>query len=502
MDLERADGPLALAFERELKRHHGRKGKTEIALGYRRGHFSRLLRENKPIQVDLILKALDLLDVDPRDFFAKAYDIALNPEHLLSLHERPGKVDRVLRRIEKAARRLETKDPPEPPRIPPRDFWRRLEAISRSGVAYQRKYLRRTKMFRQPAFLTEYLERLDALRYSKVAKAAKLAETVALDLIPKVPGERSELLGFMCKAVGVYGSAKRQMAEFDTAAAAIGFGLRLAGRHGLKMARAELLRRGAYVLSDNKEFERAEWLLRDSQIGFSDQKEEVEIGKTMIDRAVMLSYRHEHQRSIQLFMDGFEIVPEGDRYAQRWRLSALNGITMGYRILRKLDVAERWLVQAIEDVSDPEGTHWARLSWQRGCISFERDDYEKAEKILRVSYEILHGSESPVSGALVCLDLTTTLLAQGKCEEAHSLAQQSARTLSLFSDNSFAQATFFKFIQASLNRELTTELIEQVSDELRQGAPESEYALVMTRPPSHLALCAAREPPVPDIGHR
>ncbi len=275
MDFERPDGPLALAFQRELKRHHGRIGATEIALGYRRGHFSRLFREGHRIQIDLILQALDLLTVDHGEFFARAYDISLIPEVILSLLARPERIEPELGRIEKAVHRLETEDSPDPGNFQARDFRPRLETYWRDEAGYQRRYLRTTKMFRQPAFVAAYLERLDALRYERPKDAAKVAAGVVTILLPLVPADREQIIGFACKAIGIYASGHRQSLGFETAAAAIVVGLRLAGRHGLELARAELLQRGAYVLSDHGEFNRALLLLKEAHVTYSDYKSPV-----------------------------------------------------------------------------------------------------------------------------------------------------------------------------------------------------------------------------------
>ncbi len=472
MDIERADGPLARAFERELKRHHGRKGATEIALGYTRGHFRRLFRQKLPIKLDLVLRALDLLGVDPRGFFARAYDIGLHPEHLLSLHTRPDRVEAQLRKIEKTLHRLETEDPPTAEPLQTRDYRPRLETYWRDDASYQRKYLGTTMMFRQPAFVADYLERLDALRYERPKDAAKVAAGVVTILLPLVSADREQILAFACKAIGVYASGHRQSLGFETAAAALLVGLRLAGHHGLELERAELMQRGAYVLSDHGEFDRALLLLKEAQIIYYDKKRSVEIGKLLTCRAMVHSYKEEHKKSIELYMDALELLPTIDRWCERFHFAAYNGIAIGYQELGRLDVAEQWFEEVIGDIEDAEDSTSGKLRWRLGTISYAKGDHRKAEEVLTQSQEILARTDNPITVALVSVDLATALLAQHKLEEACQLAKGTAYLLEHFRHNEIAEAAFFGFLRGGIEGRLTRNLTQRVSEEIRRAYPQ------------------------------
>ncbi len=196
-------------------------------------------------------------------------------------------MDPQLRRIEQTLHRLETDDPPAAP-LQARDYHPRLEEYWRAETCYQRRYLGTTVMFRQPAFVADYLERLDALRYERPKDAAKVAAGVVTILLPLVGASRDEILAFACKGIGIYASGHRQSLDFNTAAHALLVGVRLAGRHGLELERAELLQRGAYVLSDQGEFNRALLLLKEAQVIYFDKKRNTEIGKLLTCRAMTL----------------------------------------------------------------------------------------------------------------------------------------------------------------------------------------------------------------------
>ncbi len=500
MDFERADGPLARAFERELKRHHGRIGATEIALGYTRGHFRRLFRQKLPIKTDLILRAVEALGVDPREFFARAYDISLIPEHLLGLHARPGRIEPGLRKIEKAVLRLETGNPPEGSGLQARDFHPRLETYWRAGAGYQRKHLGKTKMFRQPAFVTEYLERLDTLRYERPKDAAKIAAGVVTILLPLVPADREEIIGFACKAIGIYASGHRQSLGFETAAAAIVMGLRLAGRHGLELARAELMQRGAYVLSDHGEFDRALLLLYEAHVTYSDHKSEIGVAKTIVERATMFGHKGRHSKALDLFKDAFNRLPT-DADAERYRMAAMDGITISYRKLGDLESAEEWLREAIETYGETGDVMWGKIIWQAAVIAYEKHNHTRAERLLAKTRDIFEEKGNPIQAGLAALDHASVLLAQGKQQEACELAVSMASLLKPFQYNPFAEGAITEFLRAGLNGCITQDLIDKTADQIEEGVPETGHALFKAASSRPVRYTAPR-PPAPSKGRR
>ena len=473
MDLDEAKRLLTRAFGHELDRQWGKIGKTELGLGYPRGHFRRQLREKKSgLSLDLILQALVSLGVEPGEFFAKAYDIGLTAEHLLGSSARQAEVDPALKRIRKIAWLLESGSLAIPRKKRPRDFTRRLETLSRENLCDQRKSLRRTKMFRQLAFVAAYLERLDSLRYSRARDVVKLAMTVAVDLLPRAPGSKKEILELMCKTVGVFGSANRQIAEFDAAREALGFGLRLASRHELDLARADLLQRGAYVLRDNGEFNRALLLLGEAQIIYSDLKHEVGIGKTFVDRATMFGYKEEHAKALRLFKDALSSLPLEDSSLQRWRVAALDGITISYRKLGDLQAAETWLERALSLAEETDGSIYAKLLWEVGAMAHKNGEFLKAEGLFSRAREILAVTENPIPCASVSIDHMATLLEQGKAAEICQIATEMAALLTPFQRNRIAAAAITRVIRMGMAGKVTRSLLREARDEISKAHPE------------------------------
>ncbi len=474
MDLERADGLLARAFERELQRRHGRIGATEIALGYARGHFRRLFREQRPIKLDVVLRALGLLGVDPREFIAQAYDIDLRPEHLLSLHARPGRLDPQLPRIEKALKRLETGDPPAPARRQARDYRPRLETYWCAGAAYQRKYLGTTRMFRQAAFVTDYLELLDDLCYEQPRDAAKVAAGVVTILLPLIPAGREQILNFACRAIGVYASGHRRSLGFETAATALVAGLRLAGRHGLKLARAELLQRGAFVLSDHGEFHRALSLLEKAEIIYSDHGCAAGVGKAVADRAAMYGHLDDHQKALFLFRRALRELPPD---LTRWRVAARDGVITSCRELGDLESAEKCLRDALEAHGPTEDVTRGKIVWQAAAIAFGQGDLSRSERIVARTRAIFEDQGAPTLAALAWLDHASVLMAQGKREEACQLATSMASLLKPFENDESAGGAIMELHRAGMDGSLTQELIDQAAEKIEPGGSETGHAL-------------------------
>ncbi len=380
-------------------------------------------------------------------------------------------MDPQLRRIEQTLHRLETDDPPAAP-LQARDYHPRLEEYWRAETCYQRRYLGTTVMFRQPAFVADYLERLDALRYERPKDAAKVAAGVVTILLPLVGASRDEILAFACKGIGIYASGHRQSLDFNTAAHALLVGVRLAGRHGLELERAELLQRGAYVLSDQGEFNRALLLLKEAQVIYFDKKRNTEIGKLLTCRAMIHSYKKEHRKSIELYMDSLDLLPKIDRWNERYHFAAYNGIAIGYRALGKLGLAEKWFEQVVGDIESAEDSTSAKLCWRLGSITFDQGNLTKAENLLRRSQSILAKTDNAITVALVSLDLATVLLAQGTPDEACRLAKDTAYLLDHFRHNKVAEAAYFAFLRGGLEGRLTEELTRRISKEIRRAYPQ------------------------------
>lgn len=464
---------LLLQLDRELQRNHGRITKVNKALRRHRGYLRSTIEQRRSLKVDILLEALAELRAEPRQFFAQAYEIVPTSEELLSWQEKPGAVDPSLRRIEEATLNLEAEGPPAGEPSTDTRPRHRLKKFARSDRANQRKKLRQESWPRNPEVLRTYLHLLDATRTDRAPNVAAVAETVAVEIIPVLTCPQEERLELQCLVIGIFGSAKRVAADYATSARALGFAMRLAGRHGLDTTRAALLQRGAYLLRDDAAFDRALLLLQEALNIYAEHRLPIEYGKAMIDRAAVFTYTQEYERAENVYRVALEFLKGDDESQRQNRLLAAQGIALCRLHMGDLVEAERWIQRAIELLDPADTGSLAKLTWQRGLLAYKRKQYREAELLISDARRILQSRENPIQGALVGLDLAKTLLAQGKTREVLDLAMEMNPLLFLFRANKLAEAALRIFIRAALQGQVTERLIERSADSLRKACSRS-----------------------------
>ena len=471
MDSRKALERLELELKRERQRNHGRKAVVDQALGHKEGYLRRKIGTGSPLKIDQLLIALEAMDVEPADFFARSYDILPRAEELLGRQERPGAPEKALAAIEAAALAIEA-DGPADGELPRATRTReQLETFSRSQLRHQRAVLRKESWPRNPAVLRVYLELVDALRFDRAEDAAALAETVAVEVIPDLVCPQEERLGLLCHAIGAFASARRVKARYATAARAAVFGLRLAGRHGLMVARAALLQRGAYVLRDAGAYDHALVLLNEALVLYTEQESPADVGKTMVDRAIIFGHNRDYVRSETAFRVALDYLSGDEETHRQNRLAAAHGIAVAQLRLGDTAEAERWLERATELLGDTDSSVLAKLIWHKGEIYYAKGAYPQAERAFSDARKILEVRENPIQGALVALDVAAALHAQGKSRALRDLAKEMTALLQYFKDNKLAEAALLEFIRAGLSDEVTEELIQGVGKRLGRAHP-------------------------------
>ena len=480
-----AEDPLELlkqALRREMDANHGRKGQVDRRMKHHEGFLKRKTGEKFQLRVTELFKALEALDLDVVDFFASTFDILPRPEELLRRQEKPGPPSRSLANIEAAALALATDPPPDEAAAesqPPEETRSReqLESFVRTGTEHQRNVLREASWSRDAATLSCYLEQLDNLRFDRPPDTAALAETVVVELMPGVICGQEQRLEMLCHAIGAFASAQRVIADLGAAARAIGFGLRLAGRHGLIAAKASLLQRGAYVLRDTGQYDHALVLLDKALVLWAEQGLSAEFGRAMVERASVIWYQGDFLRAETIFKVALTYL-SGDAKSHRiHRLTAAQGIAFSQLRMGDSDEAERWLGRAMELLDERDSTTVAKLIWHEGATLYNSGDYADAEKAFAKAREILEVKENAIQGSYVALDLAAALGAQGKSQELRDLAEEMSALLISFEGNRLAEAALMAFIRAALEDRVTERLIEDVGKKLGRAHP-----LVRARP--------------------
>ncbi len=466
----------------ELRKQWGSIAEIEERVSCSQGYLNKLSAGTHEFKLDLFLKTLDALEVDPRAFFSRALGIQPSPEdYLLELEDGAGD-DPGLARIRRASHQLETTEP-GPPDPAATAGEPQVAELAACPSREQHRRLRTTRKYRTHAFTRAYLEHLDSLRYDNAVQAAKLVEKVATRLIPELPGPPGDRLALLCLALGIYGSSRRHKGRFAEAARSFRLALELSRRAGLRGETAALLQRASYLLKDAGQSERSLSYLREALEIYVDLGSETGIAKTLVDRGMMLCYLGEYETAVSVLEQALRRLSGsgggGDSGLTKNLFAAYQFQAYAYEQLGDLDTAEAQLEKATAFGGLEHGFYWAKLRWLQGTLALKRGAYRRSEELLRSASQVISTQENPMQEALVSIDLVESLLAQEKIDEACALATNRARLLERFRDNRLVEMAIVQFVRAGLEGNLTRQLLSEVRAQLqpepttRRSAPRS-----------------------------
>ena len=467
---------IRIALQAELRQSRRAK-EIDAGIGRSRGYLYKFCRGDTTVQLGGLMAALDLLGLDPGRFFANALAAPIPNDEMLRDLEHLGAIDSRLVRLEQATSKLASTPPPEEP-VREVDGQALVAKMAACHGVEQRRRLRQAERCRQPAFTRAYLEYLDALRYDNPKEAARNAEEMAVKLIPRLTGPQPERLALQLKALGVFGSAHRVSGGFSTAARAARVALALARKHRMPRVTADLLQRGAYALSDHGRFAEAMKLLDEALVIYFDLGSKQGLGQVMVDRGHMLNYLGEHKAAVQAFVRALRVLDNRGRQARRNILAAHTNLAVAYEHLGQFGDAEQALEEALTLVHDQESINKAKVVWQLGSIAMKRRSLVAGEKYFRMAAKLLE-KRYPFDRALVTLDLTEALLAQGKADEATQIAVSTTEFLTPHRSNRVLEAATTKFLRLAIGGKLTVDHIRGLREQIsrgrarQSGAPEA-----------------------------
>lgn len=420
------------ALRARLREQWGRIAEIESRIGKSRGYLSRTLRRSWPLPLDVLLTTLDVLGVDAGDFFGQALDVASSPDAWLAEIEAeaparpaaPSPAGRFDAAVGTAAAPCSADEAAALVReltlLPPAEQKRRL----------------RGRRFRRAGFAAAYLDELDALRYERPREAEGLAACLLHELLPQLPAransEEEPRQALVCRAFGVLGSCQRLRGDVALAAGTIRRGLAEARRHGLKEVTAELLQRGAYVLSDRGRYRRALELVREAFEIYSDRNLAFALARSLVDRGILMGYAGADGEAVEILGRAYRELPKdpasvalGARGALgRNREAVYHHLAMAHAARGETGAAERWLGEARRTLGNDRRVQ-ARLSWQRGRLLLLRGESHEAERALRRALKAFE-EDRETSAELVRLDLLQALVGLGRRGEAVRLADEQA----------------------------------------------------------------------------
>ncbi len=465
---------LRQSLRHELRKQWGGIAEIEERVSCSKGYLNKLSAGTHEFKLDVFLKTLDALQVDPRAFFSRALGIDPAPEDYLTELEDGAIEDSALARIDRATQQLEAAQP-GPPDPAAKAGARHVAELTRCAIREQHRRLRVTRRYRTHAFARAYLEHLDSLRYDNAAQAIKLVEKVATHLIPALPGPAGDRLALQCYALGIFGSARRQTGRFAEAARTFRTALELSRRARLRAETAALLQRASYLLKDFGHFERSLTYLREALEIHVDLDSNEGIAKTLVDRGMMLGAIGDYETSVRVLEQALRRL-EGSGLTRNV-FAAYQFLAYAYEQLGELDAAEHQLAKATTVAGLERGFYWGKLQWMQGTLALKRGAYRRSEELLRSARRAASIQEHPAQEALISVDLTEALLAQGRLDEASELATGMARLLESFHNNRLAKIAIFQLVRTSLDGKLTRRALEEVRSQLQQqrtpnrGAP-------------------------------
>ncbi len=479
MASEESSRRIRRALRAELDRRWGQRRAINKVIGHGLDYLSKVCRGALPIKLDVLLVVLEFMGVDAGRFFAGALGASVANDWLLEDLERFGEIHRQLRDLEKATVQLEISEPLglAPPLA---DADAILSDVLGCNLMEQRRRLRTAQKYCHPAFAAAYLEHLDDLRYDDPRIARDSARVVAVKLIPRLPGSQHDRIALQLKAIGIFASCHRQKGNFATAARALRLSLAFARRHRLPDTIADLLQRGAYVLSDHGRYTDALALLDEALVIFFDLDSDVGLGRVLVDRGTNLYCLGEYRDAVVAARRAQGLLLGESRRTSRNRLVAHQVLAHSFLKMGDLEAAEMETTQAVTESEKAGRLYRGYLLWDHGVIGLERRMYDLAEKRLREASRFLVRAGDR-NQAMVTLDLTKALVAQSQTLEAVGMAVNTAEYLRTFRGNRITAAAASDLMQTAVEGRVSLAVIDRVQANLERAGQG------MARNPLHRA---------------
>jgi len=463
----------------EVRKNWGRIAEIEERLSCSAGSLNKLCSGSSEFRLDVFLRSIEELGLDPSSFFARALEIHTEPEDFLLQLEESSRIERTLAKVERATRDLEMDETPaevDSARRVRKTTSELIALLTNCSVREQIRRLRQAKRYRSHDFARAYLEFLDDLRYERATEAAKLAAAVAIHLIPALPGPHRDRLALQCFALGVLGSSRRQESRYPSAARVLRQALELSRRSRLREETARLLQRASYLLRDFGHADRALILLREALEVYVDLDCTVGLGKTLADRGMMFCIKGEYDTAITVLGRALRTLETCEEALPRIHLAALNYLAYACEQIGDLDAADRHLKLGMRAFPPEYAVDKAKLQWLHGTVAIKRGDYARAEDLLRTAAEVIAAKDEPAQEALISLDIVEVLLAQGRTRQASELASGMAGFLKGFENNRLAEAAIVKLVRCAFAGELNQRIVRVARCELDGRRAESGSA--------------------------
>jgi tetratricopeptide (TPR) repeat protein len=432
---------LQVLAEERASHGHGAAADIDQQLQRSEGYLGRVLRGEVGLQVEMLFNILQVLGSDPADFFARvAGSPEVDPKKLL-------------------ARLMRQNAPAENPLL------ERVESLMSVRLEDHEAGDDLTNLQRRLSRIDDDLRFSDPSEATKQAKKLMKEALALTESSPTLP--RIEIL---CDALGVSASIDRVRARFTSAAHALHLALRLAHHYGLRSSHALLLERTCYLIGDQGEYQTAVELAKQANDHYVLLSKKNGIGKTLVDRGVMLFRLGNFQEAIQAFSSSLKFLPED---SWRNRTAALQGLGASHLVLGNLHLASVWTSKALKAQQLRTGQSWWRLIWLQGEIALKRNLLGEAEHAFSQVHHAFTTRDNPFDIAVISLRLAKTRFLQGRIPEVRKLAAEMLGLLKPLRGHKIASAVIQEFACAVLTGEITEVLLDNAFDKIEKesGSP-------------------------------
>ena len=207
-------------------------------------------------------------------------------------------------------------------------------------------------------------------------------------------------------------------------------------------------------------------LLDEALVIFFDLDSQEGLGSVLVDRGTHLYYLGEYHAAVAALQHALKFLLGESGRSSRSRLVAHQVLGRSFYSLGDLERADLAVVEAVAQSENAGLLYRASLLWDHGVIAMKCHSYDVAEERLTEASQLFERLKDS-SKALVALDLTKTLEAQGRALEAVALAATTAEYLATFRGNRVAEAAVSELMHGVVKGRVSLDVIENVQDKLR-----------------------------------
>jgi len=305
-----------------------------------------------------------------------------------------------------------------------------------------------------------YYQRLDRLRLSEPARAARLAGS-ALPLVDPllVPG-----------LLGVLGSSLRRMSLLRAAHRTLTEALAIARRQGNRWALADLRQRLAHVHGDRGEYRRALELAVEAANLHLIRGDRAGAGRALVDQGLWHYHLEEYRESIAANFAALRELPAAE---VNHRFAAFLGLAYDHQALDDLAEARQWAAAAEQTTAGVGDAMVASLRWLRARLAMDQGDFAEAEEQYRRAVDHYLERDQPLDAATATVELARAQFLGGRVAAAVATARSMMRYIGPLEPSRLATGAVIDLARTAVAGEaLTLERLEEARRRLARARRE------------------------------